>query len=390
MFDLNAFLVEHGYVKPAGMDLSHRLVVIFAILLLAVIIYFVLKKIVTPLLKKLVAKTSVTWDDHLLNDKVLAAGCYLIPSIVVYLFVPLAFGDRAFAMSLAEKVCLVTVIALCVKLVNAFISSFYYISTDSDNLRRRPLKGFYQMLKILVFCIGAILIVSVLIDKQPGILLTGLGASAAVLMLVFKDTIMGLVAGVQINAYDTLRTGDWIIMEKFDANGEIVEVSLNHVRVKNWDNSIVTIPSFQFISESFRNMREMRESHSRRISEKIYIDINSIRFCRDDEVVRFRKLANLKDDKEEHTNLYYFRFFMENYLRNLKDINPKPHLMLRQQPSTAMGVPIEIYCFTTLTLWIPYEHFKASVVEFAYASLSRFGLSAFQSPMGADLLRIGK
>ncbi len=392
--DIYRLLIENGYLQPGEIDLSKRIAILLAILLTSIIIYFVLKKAVVPVIRKLVENTSITWDDHLLNLKVLNAACFLIPTIAADMFMPLAFRDHPLALIVVDKIFMVAIIALCVKLVNAFISSFYIISTDFDKMRNRPLKGFYQMLRIVVYCIGAILIISILIDKEPGVLLTGIGASAAVLMLIFKDTLMGLVAGVQINVYDTLRPGDWIIMDKHGANGEVTEVTLNLVRIKNWDNSIVTIPSYLFISESFQNWRNMRESKARRINEKIYLDINTIRICDKFEEETFRKIAGIRQPKEEEkrerTNLFYFRYFLENYLRRHPEVTPLPHLMVRQQPSTANGMPIEIYCFTIHTAWVDYEHFKAEIIEFAYASLNRFGLSAFQAPTGADIEKLAK
>ncbi len=392
--DIYRLLIENGYLQPGEIGLSKRIAILLAILLTSIIIYFVLKKAVVPVIRKLVENTSITWDDHLLNLKVLNAACFLIPTIAADMFMPLAFRDHPLALIVVDKIFIVAIIALCIKLVNAFISSFYIISTDFDKMRNRPLKGFYQMLRIVVYCIGAILIISILIDKEPGVLLTGIGASAAVLMLIFKDTLMGLVAGVQINVYDTLRPGDWIIMDKHGANGEVTEVTLNLVRIKNWDNSIVTIPSYLFISESFQNWRNMRESKARRINEKIYLDINTIRICDKFEEETFRKIAGIRQPKEEEkrerTNLFYFRYFLENYLRRHPEVTPLPHLMVRQQPSTANGMPIEIYCFTIHTAWVDYEHFKAEIIEFAYASLNRFGLSAFQAPTGADIEKLAK
>ncbi len=392
--DIYRLLIENGYLQPGEIDLSKRIAILLAILLTSIIIYFVLKKAVVPIIRKLVENTSITWDDHLLNLKVLNAACFLIPTIAADMFMPLAFRDHPLALIVVDKIFMVAIIALCVKIVNAFISSFYIISTDFDKIRNRPLKGFYQMLRIVVYCIGAILIISILIDKEPGVLLTGLGASAAVLMLVFKDTIMGLVAGVQINVYDTLRPGDWIIMDKHGANGEVTEVTLNLVRIKNWDNSIVTIPSYLFISESFQNWRNMRESKARRINEKIYLDINTIRICDELDEDTYQKISGIHlpkdEEKRQRTNLFYFRYFLENYLRRHPEVTPLPHLMVRQQPSTANGMPIEIYCFTIHTAWIDYEHFKAEIIEFAYASLNRFGLSAFQAPTGTDIEKLAK
>ena len=394
MEGLSAILNEYGNVSPENIAATQRLAIIASVCVICILTFFIMKKIILPLLKRMVNATSAKWDDHLLNDKVLKVVCYLVPIILLYILIPFAFSDKPVALLLIDKLCKVAIIAVCIKLVNAFISSFYHISNDYDMMRNRPLKVFYQMLKVIVVAIGMILIISIIIDKRLDILLTGLGASAAVLSLVFKDTIMGLVAGVQINAYDTLRPGDWIIMEKYGANGEVKEVTLNLVKVQNWDNSIVTIPSYLFISESFRNMRKMRELKARRMNEKIYIDINTIHFCDNEEEQRLQKLI-----PEEFatpigggklTNLHYFRYFLETYLRNHPEVTPLPHLMVRQQPSENHGLPIEIYCFTTRTVWVDFEHFKAEVMEFAYASLALFGLQAYQSPTGIDLSRMAK
>ena len=309
MEGLSALLHQYN-ISPENIATPQRLAIIATVCVICIIAYFIMKKIIIPVLKRMVSATSAKWDDHLLNDKVLRVVCYLVPMILLYIFLPIAFTDKPVALILIDKLCKVAIIAVCIKLVNAFISSFYHISNDYDLMRNRPLKVFYQMLKVIVIAVGLILIISIIIDKRLDILLTGLGASAAVLMLVFKDTIMGLVAGVQINAYDTLRPGDWIIMEKYGANGEVMEVTLNLVKVLNWDNSIVTIPSFLFISESFRNMRKMRESKARRMNEKILIDINTIHFCDSEEEKRLQKLVPEEFSKAigggRLTNLHYF------------------------------------------------------------------------------------
>ena len=218
MEGLSALLHQYN-ISPENIATPQRLAIIATVCVICIIAYFIMKKIIIPVLKRMVSATSAKWDDHLLNDKVLRVVCYLVPMILLYIFLPIAFTDKPVALILIDKLCKVAIIAVCIKLVNAFISSFYHISNDYDLMRNRPLKVFYQMLKVIVIAVGLILIISIIIDKRLDILLTGLGASAAVLMLVFKDTIMGLVAGVQINAYDTLRPGDWIIMEKYGASG---------------------------------------------------------------------------------------------------------------------------------------------------------------------------
>ena len=204
-------------------------------------------------------------------------------------------------------------------------------------------------------------------------------------MLVFKDSIMGLVAGVQINYYDILRPGDWIILEKRGANGLVTAVTLNFVKVQNWDNSVTTIPTHALITESFQNFRNMWDEGGRRMRELVYIDITSVHTCSADEAER---LATMIPDCPTYgtdvTNLFFFRFYMEHRMRSNPLTNPQPHLMVRQQPVSACGLPVELYCFTSCTQWVDFEHFKAEIVETAYASLGKFGLRAFQSPSGID------
>lgn len=391
MKDFNAFLSQFGYEASAPLDATHRITLVLSIFAVAAVVFIVCKRVFIPLAKRIAKKTANTWDDHLLNDRVLNAANYLIPTLIIYFFIPLAFYDRPVVLHIISKVCIVAMIALGMKLANAFISSFYKISYESDAMKKRPLKGLYQMLKIVVVCVGLILIFSVILDKNPEVLLAGLGASAAVLMLVFQDTIKGLVAGVQLDAYDMLRPGDWITMPGHGAHGIVTEVTLNFVKVRNWDNTIITIPTYQLVSESFQNWRGMWDAKGRRITEQIYIDVSTIHFCEAEELEEFERLVpNAPKADGRITNLHYFRYYLENHLRENEQVTPLPHLMVRLQPAASKGLPIEIYCFTRHTDWIPYEHFKAQVIEFAFASLHRFGLRAFQSPSGADISKFAQ
>lgn len=386
MRDMDIFLQKIGYTTNGEIDTYHRTIIIIAILLFSVLAYYFCKKIIIPLLQRIVAHTSARWDDHLLNTKVMHAACLLVPFVIIYLLIPVALSDSPLLLLIITKICLVAIIAVCARLVCNFISSFYVISSESEKLRKKPLKGLYQMLKIVVICIALILIFSTLLDRRPEVLLAGLGASAAVLMLVFKDSIMGLVAGVQLNVYDMLRPGDWIIMEKHGANGIVSEVSLNIIKIVNWDNSIITIPTYTLVSDSFQNWRNMRESGGRRIAEQIYINIRSIHQCTAEEIQQYQELTGKNPEyPTPPTNLHFFRYYLENFLLNNPEITPNPHLMVRLRPSTPQGLPVEIYCFTTNVDWIPYEHLKAEILEFAYSSLSTFGLIAFQQPAGIDI-----
>jgi miniconductance mechanosensitive channel len=266
------------------------------------------------------------------------------------------------------------------------------LSNQQDRFKNRPLKGIYQMLKIVVICVALIIAVSILIDKNPGYILTALGASAAVLMLVFKDTIMGLVAGVQLSANDMLRPGDWISMPKYGADGDVMEVTLTTVKVRNWDNTITTIPPYALVSDSFQNWRGMQESGGRRIKRSIFIDMRSITFCTEEQKEELRRHGWSKDlerDDEFVVNLHLFRNYLEDYLRKHSRVNQNMTIMVRQLQPTAQGLPLELYFFSDGTAWVPYEHLQAEIFEHVFAMLPTFNLRVFQSPMGSDFVKGG-
>jgi miniconductance mechanosensitive channel len=273
------------------------------------------------------------------------------------------------------------------KLMCSFLSTLYELSNRQDRFRNHPLKGIYQMLKIVVICVALIIIVSVLVDKNPRNVLAALGASAAVLMLVFKDTIMGLVAGVQLSANDMLRPGDWISMPKYGADGDVLEVTLTTVKVQNWDKTITTIPPYALVSDSFQNWRGMRESGGRRVKRSVYIDMRSISFCTEEQMTEFESKGWLEGIEREDkfvVNLHVFRNYLEGYLRHHHRVNQDMMIMVRQLQPTAQGLPLELYFFSDGTDWVPYENLQAEVFEHVFAVLPTFGLRVFQSPMGID------
>jgi miniconductance mechanosensitive channel len=243
------------------------------------------------------------------------------------------------------------------------------------------------MLKIVAICIGAIIIVSIIIDKDPTKLLAGLGASAAVLMLVFKDSIMGLVAGVQLSANDMLRPGDWIEMPKYGADGTVIDVTLTTIKVQNWDKTITTIPPYALVSDSFQNWRGMFDSGGRRIKRSIYIDMNSVKFCDKEQLEAFAKKGMLTETENSghEVNLTLFRQWLEEWLRKHPKVNKEMIIMVRQLQPTPQGTPLELYFFFNGTAWVDYEHFQAEVFEYILAMIPEFGLRVFQTPAGNDI-----
>ncbi len=369
------------------MDLQLRIIISVAVIAIAYIIDFLCCRLLVPAIRKIASRTTFRWDDHITADGVLRNVFHLIPPVTFQTVLPLLFPEQTQWAEILSKVFSIYIIAIVCRLVCAFISSLYAISNETESLKNKPLKGLYQMLKVIVVCICVILTIGILIEKDFTSLLAGLGASAAVLMLVFKDTILGLVAGVQLSAHDMLRPGDWIIMERHNVNGTVMEVSLNTVKIRNWDNTITTIPPYVLVSDSFQNWRGMRESGGRRVARSIRIDINSIRFCSPEELASFSEEEWAKGttlDKDT-VNLTVFRAAAEHYLNSLSGINSSLMLMVRQLEPTPEGLPIQFYFFTTEKDWVPYEHFAAEVLEHLIASLPQFGLKAFQRPSGLDI-----
>ena len=375
-------------VQPESMGTVHRIVAVAGILLLAYVAHWLCRKVVVTTVKKLTSKTQNKWDDYLFNDRVLSDFCHMVPPIVITALIPFAFPSEPMTLAFVLKICWIYITIVVVRLICTFLTSLYTISSEHEKLKERSMKGFYQMMKLIVICVGTIIIISTLIDKDPVKILTGLGASAAILTLVFKDTIMGLVAGVQLTANDMLRPGDWITMPKYGADGSVLEVTLTTVKVQNWDKTISTIPPYALVNDSFQNWRGMRESGGRRVKRSINIDMHTVRFCTPEELETFRKeewMQGFEATGKEEVNLYVFRHYLEHYLRTHPKVNQNLTLMIRQLQPTAEGMPIELYFFSDGTEWIPYERLQAEVFDHLLATVHQFGLKVFQSPTGLDL-----
>ena len=346
------------------------------------------RKAIVPLANKITRRTSSRWDDILLNSDVLTNIFRIFPPIIMLALLPYMLEHDSIIYFWSAKVIAIYITAISIKISFSILNALYDISNQNPRLRNRTLKGVFQMFKIIAICVGAIIIISIVIDKNPSNVLTGLGAMAAVLMLVFKDPIMGLVAGVQLSANDMLRPGDWITLPKHDADGEVVEVTLTTVKVQNWDKTITTIPPYALVSESFQNWRGMFDSGGRRIKRSIYIDMNSISFCTPEQQKRFGErgwLKGLEEHDEAIVNLTVLRNYLDIYLRSNKRVNQEMTLMIRQLQPTAQGLPLELYFFSANTAWVAYEHLQADIFEHIIAMLPEFGLKVFQNPAGRDL-----
>ena len=375
-------------VAEGNLSMVQRIIVVGAILLIAYVLDMICRKVVMPTVRKVTAKTQVTWDDYLLSDEVLGNICHLIPPIVVYALIPFALSDAPTLLSLVLKICRVYITVVSMRLICSFLTSLYTISSEHEKLKNHSMKGFYQMLKLVVICIGAIIIVSTLIDKDPVAILTGLGAGTAILMLVFQDTIKGLVAGIQLTANDMVRPGDWISMPKYGADGDVMEVSLTTVKVRNWDKTITTVPPYALVNDSFQNWRGMFDIGGRRVKRSINIDMHSVRFCTEEELAHFKEqpwMEGFEETGKEEVNLYIFRHYIDYYLKHHPKVNQDMIMLVRQLQPTEHGLPIELYFFSANTMWVKYEALQAEVFDHVLAIVHQFGLKVFQSPSGLDL-----
>ena len=364
-----------------------QITIFLIILLITYLCTKLFRHLVIPIIHKITTRTKAKWDDYLFNTEMMKAFTRMIPPIMLYMLTPLAFSKSPQLLNFILKVCLIYLDIVTILLIGTFLNSLYNISSEHEKLRNRPLKGIYQMIKLITITIGIIILISILMDQDPTSILAGLGASAAVLMLIFKDSILGLVAGVQLSANDMLRPGDWITMNKYGADGYVIEVSLTTVKVQNFDKTITTIPPYALVSDSFQNWRGMRETGGRRIKRSINIDTNTIHFCTEEEIKTFIEkgfLDKKTNINERIVNLAIFRNYITDYLNNNPKVNKDLMIMVRQLQPASEGMPLEIYCFSDTPEWIPYETLQSEIFEHVMAMAKEFNLRIFQRPAGTD------
>ena len=361
------------------------------VVLVIYMVNLIFRRVLSPAIRKVTNKTTFEWDEIVLSDSMLKDISRLIPPILLAVLLPIVFVEGSDVLDFVMRINNIYLVVVVAKLFCTFLASLYNLSLHHERLKNHSLQSVYQMLKVLVVCVALIIVVSILINKNPGYILTALGASAAVLMLVFKDMIVGLVAGVQLSVNDMLRPGDWIAMPKYGADGDVIEVSLTTVKVQNWDKTITTIPPYALVSDSFQNWRGMQESGGRRVKRSVYIDMRSIQFCTEEQIKEFESkgwLEGIERADDRPVNLHVFRNYLEKYLRNHPRVNQDMTIMVRQLQPTVEGLPLELYFFSAGTAWIQYEQLQSEIFEHLFAILPTFGLRIFQSPMGSDLVGV--
>jgi miniconductance mechanosensitive channel len=413
MNTLKNWLQTQG-LNESTVALAAALVAAAVLILVGVIANFVAKRIVLRVVQTIIRRSSVTWDDTFLERKVFERLSHLAPAFVFHLAAPIAFADYPNLVTAVQTGAIVYMAVVGLAVVDGFLNAAQDIYAGFAIARRVPIRGFVQVIKIIVFFAGAIFILSNLLGKSPLVFLSGLGAFTAVLLLVFKDAILGLVAGVQLTANNMVRVGDWIEMPRYGADGDVLEVNLTTVKVQNWNKTISTIPAYALISDSFKNWRGMDESGGRRIKRAVNVDMSSIRFLDEEMLARFKKIEFIQEyldrkvaevsayNREQQvdesslvngrrlTNVGTFRAYLEAYLRHHPLIHRDLTFLVRQLAPHEHGLPIEIYVFSRDQAWVKYEAIQSDIFDHVLAVIPLFDLRVFQSPSGADLVRAGE
>ncbi|TDT52034.1 mechanosensitive ion channel family protein [Fonticella tunisiensis] len=400
---LNNWLISIG----TGSELSYYIangMVLAGAILCSFITALISKRIIIVVLPFYIKKSRNIWDDILLEKKVFERLHHIPPALILYKFASAFTGLRIWV----ERISIAYMIIIGLMFFSALLDAMDNIYRTYEISKSRPIKGYIQIFKVVLFIVGIVIATGILIDKSPWILLSGVGAMAAALLIIFKETFMGLVASLQISATDMVRIGDWIEAPRYEANGTVVDITLHIIKIQNWDKSITTIPTYALISESFKNWRGMQEAGGRLIKRSIYIDITSVRFCSDEMLEKLKGIKYLKEhieikatemEKSEMkaspednvedfrlmTNLGLFRVYITSFLKNHPGIRQDMTLMVRPLMPVESGIPLEIYAFSAETSWESYEAVQSDIIEHILSVVPEFGLRIFQKPSGYDV-----
>lgn len=384
------------------------LVACLGLLLAAWLLNWIVKRILVRGFYRLLRSTSFGQDQELNHHRVIGRLANIVPALVLAGGIELVPGRPDALVTVVQNVCSAFIVLTIALALGSALNMVNVLYSRRPSARLKPIKGYVQVSKIVIYAIAVILMIATLIDRSPLILLSGLGAMAAVLLLIFQDTLLSLVASVQISSNDIIRVGDWIEMPQLNADGDVIDIALHTVKVQNFDKTITTIPTKRFITDSFRNYRGMQEAGGRRIKRALNIDQNSVHFLSDAErehLHRFNLLDDYLTAKEQEladwnrklekrgqepvntrrvTNLGTFRAYVERYLRAHPGVHQGMTLLVRQMPLSSEGLPVEIYCFTNTTVWAQYEGIQGDIFDHLLSILPEFGLHVFQHPSGRD------
>ena len=408
---LTDWLIGLGVEETSTMYLK-LVILLFILFIISYVTNLIVKKILIRSIRLVIKKTKTVWDDALVENKVFISLSHIAPAIVIYLTTPYIFQDFAVAIPYILRLLNAYISIVLIIVIIKFLNTLKYYSENTKLFKDNPLDSYFQLVKIAIYIIGGIIILSFLLNKSPLYFFSALGAMTVVLLLIFKDTIMGFVASIQLSANDMIRIGDWVSKPKYGADGDVIEMNLTTIKIQNWDKTVTTIPTYAFISESFKNWRGMSESGGRRIKRSLNIKISSIKFCTLEMLERFKKFQLIKDYIEEKsneieeynkenkidksylingrhlTNIGIFRVYAEAYVKNNPDINLNMTCMVRQLLPTEKGLPIEIYTFSNRQEWVTYEGIMSDMFDHLIAAVPEFELEVFQNPTGTDFRKL--
>lgn len=377
---------------------------LFSGIILSLFGFWLTRKLLRTLIIKLVSKSKTNWDDLLLESSVFDRLSYLVPVIIINPFIQFIPGPQ----NIFSRIIICLIMLIIILSSGALITGFNQIYKTMKISQSHPIKSYLQIVKLIVYVLGGIVIIAVLLGQSPMVLISGLGAMTAVLMLIFRDTILAFVASLQITSNDLLKVGDWVEAPAFKADGDVMDIALHTVKVQNWDKTITIIPTHKLVDNSFKNWRGMSQSGGRRIKRSIFIDMTTVRFCTPNEIEKYKNFEVLskyiktkqteltefntsrKSNLDElvngrrMTNLGTFRAYILTYLQNHPDIHQDMTLLVRQLAPDTNGIPLELYCFTNDTRWNVYEDIQANIFDHILAIVTEFGLKVFQDPGGAD------
>lgn len=380
-----------------GTDYAPNIITAIILVGIALMAYisFRLAKFVIPYIEHYIEHISRTkWDDDLLNNKMLNAIAQLVPALIVNWLLPGFFSGGENGIHWLGVITALYILGTYIYIIMILADNLYEAVKKRPRYKIWAVRGLFQTIKVIAICIGVLICCSILFGRGPIAILTALGATAGVMMLVFKDTILGFVASVQLTVNKMLHIGDWIVADRHGANGEVMEITLTTVKVRNWDNSISTIPPYSLVTDSFRNYQAMRESGGRRVERPIYIDVNSVRFCTPEELRALSERGWLEGldiaDASRTVNLHLLRRYLDHYINHHPSVNHSMTAMVRQLDPTPSGLPLELYFFTNTVEWVAFENIQSDIFDHIYAIVAEFGLRMFQTPAGEDLKRIGR
>ncbi|MCS2405033.1 Miniconductance mechanosensitive channel YbdG [Bacteroides salyersiae] len=379
---MNKILIGWG-IDPKIANTFDEAIIAILMICIAVGLDYLCQAILVGGMRKYTKHSPHVWNTLLMKRRVFHNLIHTIPGVLVYILLPIAFVRGKELLLISQKICAVYIILSLLLAINGVLLMILDVYSEKAKAKNHPMKGFIQVLQVLLFFVGGIIMIAILVNKSPASLFAGLGASAAVLMLVFKDSILGFVAGIQLSANDMVRLGDWVTIPSSNANGIVQEITLNTVKIQNFDNTISTIPPYSLVNNSFQNWRGMVESGGRRVMKNITLDLTTLKFCTPEMLDTFRKEIPLLADYQPEegvipTNSQVYRVYIERYLCSLPVVNQDLDLIISQKEATEYGVPIQVYFFSRNKIWKEYERIQSDIFDHLFAMVPKFDLKVYQ------------